>query len=67
MTAKKETYSTRKAWGFGTANNSEAKHFETIANSLRRENEIQREQIKKLQQTIESLRAYQKNHMMREE
>ena len=41
---KKETYSTRKAWGFGTAKNSEAKHFETIANSLRRENKKQRKQ-----------------------
>jgi len=55
MTAKKETYSTRKAWGFGTAKNSEAKHFEIIANSLRKENKKQRKQIKKLEQTIESL------------
>ena len=52
---KKETYSTRKAWGFGTAKNSEAKHFEIIANSLRKENKKQRKQIKKLEQTIESL------------
>lgn len=51
----KETYSTRKAWGFGTAKNSEAKHFETIANSLRRENEKLRKKIKELEQTIESL------------
>ena len=55
MTAKKETYSTRKAWGYGTANNSEVKHFEIIANSLRRENEKLRKKIKKLEQTIESL------------
>ena len=64
---KKETYSTRKAWGFGTAKNSEAKHFEIIANSLRRENEKLRKKIKELEQKIESLRAYQKNHMMGEE
>ena len=61
---KKETYSTRKAWGYGTAKNSEVKHFEIIANSLRKENEKLRKKIKKLEQTIESLRAYQKNHMM---
>ena len=52
---KKETYSTRKAWGFGAAKNSEAKHFEIIANSLRKENEKLRKKIKKLEQTIELL------------
>jgi len=51
----KETYSTRKAWGFGAAKNSEAKHFEIIANSLRKENEKLRKKIKKLEQTIELL------------
>ena len=53
---KKETDSTRKAWGFGTAKNSEAKHFEIIANSLRKENEKLRKKIKKLEQKIESFK-----------
>ena len=68
--AKPETYSTEKAWRLTPQENAQAKMFERLANGLRKENEnLQKEIVSKdiyieqLEAKVESLRAYQKNHL----
>ena len=73
---KKETYSTEKAWN-ATTTNSQADMSRSLADGLRRENLLikkmlderdkkiteQEIYIEQLEKKIESLRAYQKNHI----
>ena len=72
----KETYSTEKAWN-ATTTNSQADMFRSLADGLRRENLLikkmlderdkkiteQEIYIEQLEKKVESLRAYQKNHI----
>ena len=72
----KETYSTEKAWN-ATTTNAQADIFRSLADGLRRENLLikkmlderdkkiteQEIYIEQLENKIESLRAYQKNHI----
>jgi len=61
--AKPETYSTEKAWGFNHLENAQAKMFERLANGLRKELASKNLYIEQLEAKVESLRAYQKNHL----
>ena len=72
----KETYSTEKAWN-ATTTNAQADIFRSLADGLRRENLLikkmlderdkkiteQEIYIEQLEKKVESLRAYQKNHI----
>ena len=76
MTKPKETYSTEKAWN-ATTTNAQADIFRSLADGLRRENLLikkmlderdkkiteQEIYIEQLEKKVESLRAYQKNHI----
>ena len=76
MTKPKETYSTEKAWG-KDGTNAQADMFRSLADGLRRENLLikkmlderdkkiteQEIYIEQLEKKVESLRAYQKNHI----
>jgi len=61
--AKPETYSTEKAWRLTPLENAQAKMFERLANGLRKELASKNLYIEQLEAKIESLRAYQKNHL----
>ena len=63
LMAKPEKYSTEKAWGFNPQENAQAKMFERLANGLRKELASKDIYIEQLEAKVESLRAYQKNHM----
>ena len=73
----KEKYSTEKAWAVTETTNAQADVFRSLADGLRRENLLikkmldekekklteQEIYIEQLERKVESLRAYQKNHI----
>ena len=73
----KKAYSTERAWGVTETTNAQADVFRSLADGLRRENLLikkmldeknkkiteQEMYIEQLENKVESLRAYQKNHI----
>ena len=73
----KEKYSTEEAWAVTETTNAQADVFRSLADGLRRENLLikkmlderdkkiaeQEMYIEQLENKVESLRAYQKNHI----
>ena len=66
----KEKYSTEEAWAVTETTNAQADVFRSLADGLRRENLLIKKiltekeiYIEQLENKVESLRAYQKNHI----